>query len=64
MLTFLGIIINILGYAVMLWFDTSLSKPIPQWTYFFAAACLFIYQTLDAIDGKQAKRTGSSSPLG
>lgn len=25
---------------------------------------LFIYQSLDAIDGKQARRTGSSSPLG
>ncbi len=25
---------------------------------------LFFYQTLDAIDGKQARRTGSSSPLG
>lgn len=26
--------------------------------------CQFIYQTLDAIDGKQARRTNSSSPLG
>lgn len=25
---------------------------------------MFVYQTLDAIDGKQARRTGSSSPLG
>jgi hypothetical protein len=25
---------------------------------------LFIYQSLDAIDGKQARRTGSSTPLG
>lgn len=25
---------------------------------------LFIYQSLDAIDGKQARRTGASSPLG
>lgn len=25
---------------------------------------LFVYQTLDACDGKQARRTGSSSPLG
>jgi len=25
---------------------------------------LFVYQSLDAIDGKQARRTGSSSPLG
>lgn len=28
------------------------------------SAGLFIYQSLDAIDGKQARRTGSSSPLG
>ena len=25
---------------------------------------LFIYQTLDAIDGKQARRTGNSNALG
>jgi phosphatidylglycerophosphate synthase len=25
---------------------------------------LFVYQTLDAIDGKQARRTGSSNSLG
>ena len=25
---------------------------------------LFIYQSLDAIDGKQARRTNSNSPLG
>ncbi len=28
------------------------------------AIVLFIYQTMDAIDGKQARRTGNSSPLG
>lgn len=25
---------------------------------------LFLYQSLDAIDGKQARRTGTSGPLG
>jgi ethanolaminephosphotransferase len=25
---------------------------------------IFVYQTLDALDGKQARRTGTSSPLG
>ena len=25
---------------------------------------LFVYQSLDAIDGKQARRTGTSGPLG
>lgn len=29
-----------------------------------SAVGLFLYQSLDAIDGKQARRTNSSSPLG
>jgi ethanolaminephosphotransferase len=36
----------------------------PSWTYLQAALGLFLYQTLDATDGKQARRTQSSSPLG
>lgn len=32
--------------------------------YFLTGFGLFLYQTLDAIDGKQARRTGSSTPLG
>ena len=28
------------------------------------AISLFIYQSLDAIDGKQARRTGTNNPLG
>lgn len=34
------------------------------WVYFITALGLFIYQSLDAIDGKQARRTNTSSPLG
>ena len=36
----------------------------PWWVYFSCGLGLFFYQCLDAIDGKQARRTGSSSPLG
>lgn len=36
----------------------------PFWAYILGALGLFIYQSLDAIDGKQARRTNSSSPLG
>ena len=32
--------------------------------YFGFAACFWIYSTMDNIDGKQARRTNSSSPLG
>lgn len=36
----------------------------PQWLWFTFAVGLFAYQSLDAIDGKQARRTGTSGPLG
>ncbi|GAA6061052.1 hypothetical protein JCM10212_000095 [Sporobolomyces blumeae] len=36
----------------------------PNWVYFSFAVGLFAYQSLDAIDGKQARRTGTSGPLG
>mmetsp|Transcript_23877 Transcript_23877/g.44318 ORF Transcript_23877/g.44318 Transcript_23877/m.44318 type:complete len:393 (-) Transcript_23877:49-1227(-) len=45
-------------------FDPELSGQSPSWVYFANAWCLFVYQTMDAVDGKQARRTGSSSPLG
>ena len=36
----------------------------PRWLYFSFAAGLWIYSTLDNCDGKQARRTQRSSPLG
>lgn len=39
-------------------------QPIPSWVWLYCAFALFAYQTLDAIDGKQARRTKSGSPMG
>jgi len=36
----------------------------PNWVYGVIAALVFMYQTFDNLDGKQARRTGSSSALG
>lgn len=36
----------------------------PTWLYFSFAFGLFMYQTMDNVDGKQARRTGTSSGLG
>jgi len=44
--------------------DTTLTVKAPLYMVFIAAFCSFFYQTMDAIDGKQARRTGTSSPLG
>ena len=39
-------------------------KDCPPWLCLFSGFCIFGYQTLDNMDGKQARRTGSSSALG
>ncbi|KAG8749470.1 hypothetical protein FRC14_001340, partial [Serendipita sp. 396] len=36
----------------------------PDWMYWVWGVSLFLYQSLDAIDGKQARRTGMAGPLG
>jgi len=37
---------------------------IPRWFYLVEAFSYFLYRMLDEMDGKQARRTGNSSPLG
>ena len=38
--------------------------PRHPWIFGVVAVCVFLYQTLDALDGIQARRTGASGPLG
>ncbi|KAK6062048.1 CDP-alcohol phosphatidyltransferase [Cooperia oncophora] len=64
LITLIGLIINLITVLVLSSFSYSATEPAPSWAYAQAALGLFLYQTLDAIDGKQARRTGSSSPLG
>lgn len=50
----------LLGYI----YSPQLDSPPPRWVHFAHGLLLFLYQTFDAVDGKQARRTSSSSPLG
>lgn len=50
----------LLGYL----YSPRLDSPPPRWVNFMHGLLLFLYQTFDAVDGKQARRTNSSSPLG
>ncbi|PWZ17954.1 Choline/ethanolaminephosphotransferase 1 [Zea mays] len=50
----------LLGYICSPHLDTA---P-PRWVHLAHGLLLFLYQTFDAVDGKQARRTSSSSPLG
>lgn len=62
--TLIGFVFMAASYGTMLFYDSTFTKDIPHWVYIFAAICQFIYQTLDAVDGKHARTTKSSSPLG
>lgn len=52
------------SFVIFLPYDGTLSQKIPNWLFLLSAFLQFVYQTLDAIDGKQARNTKSSSPLG
>jgi len=42
----------------------TMSDSVPSWVSLYNCFVLFVYQTMDAIDGKHARRTKASSPLG
>lgn len=42
----------------------GMNDQIESWIWFYGAFAHFMAHTLDGIDGKQARRTGSSGPLG
>ncbi|KAF8456207.1 CDP-alcohol phosphatidyltransferase-domain-containing protein [Terfezia claveryi] len=55
----------ILVNVITLWIVMpDLVGPGPAWMYYSFAAGLWMYSTMDNLDGKQARRTGTSSPLG
>ncbi|KXT13413.1 hypothetical protein AC579_9909 [Pseudocercospora musae] len=55
------VIANIL---TMLYYTPTLDRDCPSWVYLSWSIGLFLYQTFDAIDGSQARRTRQSGPLG
>ncbi|XP_011142127.1 cholinephosphotransferase 1 isoform X6 [Harpegnathos saltator] len=64
LITMLGLIVNIVTTLILVYYSPDARAEAPRWACFLCALGLFIYQSLDAIDGKQARRTGTSTPLG
>ncbi|KAI9189453.1 hypothetical protein H9P43_000886 [Blastocladiella emersonii ATCC 22665] len=64
LVTLIGFSFILLNVALTLFFSPDLVTPLPSWCYYLFGFGLFMYQSLDAIDGKQARRTGQSGPLG
>lgn len=57
-----------LSYCFMWYYcphlDEGLDDEVPRWIFLFNFVAMLVYQTMDNMDGKQARRTNSSSPLG
>jgi len=64
LVTLAGFLPIVTSYALAWYASPDMATPPPRWLCFTMALSLFLYQTLDAMDGKQARRLGLSTPLG
>ncbi|KAI8217460.1 putative CDP-alcohol phosphatidyltransferase class-I family protein, partial [Colletotrichum sp. SAR 10_86] len=64
LITLTGFMFVVANLLTLLWYNPTLDQDCPSWVYYSWAAGLFLYQTFDAVDGSQARRTHQSGPLG
>ncbi|XP_039054684.1 choline/ethanolaminephosphotransferase 1-like [Hibiscus syriacus] len=64
MITLTGFMFLVISALLGFVYSPRLDTPPPRWVHLAHGLLLFLYQTFDAVDGKQARRTNSSSPLG
>jgi len=70
LLTFVGFLFTVANWVLLTHYDyyyyaSSSGYPhVPDWVWLACAINHFLAHTLDGIDGKQARRTQSSTPLG
>ncbi|KAL1586163.1 hypothetical protein WHR41_04850 [Cladosporium halotolerans] len=63
-ITLTGFAFVLINVATMLYYTPNMDQDCPTWVYWSWAIGLFLYQTFDAVDGSQARRTKQSGPLG
>ncbi|KAI1981105.1 Phosphotransferase [Ophidiomyces ophidiicola] len=64
LITLTGFSFVVINFLTLLWYNSGLDTDCPRWVYLSWAIGLFLYQTFDAVDGAQARRTRQSGPLG
>lgn len=63
-MTLAGLLVVIVTTILFIFYSPDAKQDMPSWLYILGALSIFIYQTLDACDGKQARRTQTQSQLG
>lgn len=65
MITLIGFFCTLVPFILLFsLYGTDFEGPVPAWWCFFEAVMYFMYRLLDEMDGKQARKTGNSSPVG
>eukprot|EP00124_Ichthyophonus_hoferi_P004527 Ihof_evm4s511 gene=Ihof_evmTU4s511 len=64
LITTIGLAVNVAVTLFYLSYCPNMEGEAPRYIYLLVALSVFFYQTMDAIDGKQARRTGTGSCLG
>uniref|UniRef100_A0A3B3SRQ2 Ethanolaminephosphotransferase 1 n=1 Tax=Paramormyrops kingsleyae TaxID=1676925 RepID=A0A3B3SRQ2_9TELE len=70
LITFTGFMFLVLNFLMLAFYDFDFDASgqghthVPTWVWVAAGVFNFIAYTLDGVDGKQARRTSSSTPLG
>jgi ethanolaminephosphotransferase len=64
LITLTGFSFMVINLIFVIIFVPDLESPTSSWFYFSCALGLWLYSTFDNVDGKQARRTKQSSPLG
>jgi len=64
MVTTIGGLLMLVSYFLIWAIAPNWDEECPSWSIFVCGLCIIAYYTLDCMDGKQARRTGASSPLG
>ena len=63
--TLSGFLVNLIpSILIIVLYGWDLSGPLDNWFCFLLGSCYGFYMWMDNCDGKQARRTGNSSPLG
>ncbi|XP_013114241.1 ethanolaminephosphotransferase 1 [Stomoxys calcitrans] len=69
-LTFVGFLMTVINFLLLAYYDWDFAaanpaeNTVPRWVWSVAALNIMLYYNLDGMDGKQARRTGTSGPLG
>ena len=63
-ITLTGMVVVLIAFVLSLIYNPKLDSSCPRWVCLYTGIGIFVYQTLDNMDGKQARRTQTSSPLG